>query len=55
MNIDIKNARIEFKNYVKDYNPNDPKIALKIAHIERVSESKSKINIREFKIRRRRY
>ena len=38
MNIDIKNARIEFKNYVKDYNPNDPKIALKIAHIERVSQ-----------------
>lgn len=33
-----KNARIEFKNYVKDYNPNDPKIALKIAHIERVSQ-----------------
>ena len=29
MSIDIKNARIEFKNYIKNYNPNDPKIALK--------------------------
>ena len=29
MNIDIKNARIEFKNYVKDYNPNDPKNCIK--------------------------
>ena len=38
MNIDIKNARIEFKNYIKNYNPNDPKIALKISHIERVSK-----------------
>ena len=38
MNIDIKNARIEFKNYVKNYNPEDPKIALKIAHIQRVSQ-----------------
>ena len=38
MNIDIKNARIEFKNYVKNYNPSDPKIALKISHIERVSQ-----------------
>ena len=41
MSIDIKNARIEFKNYIKNYNPNDPKIALKISHIERVS-SKAK-------------
>ena len=38
MNIDIRNARIEFKNYVKNYNPSDPKIALKISHIERVSQ-----------------
>ena len=38
MSIDIRNAKIEFKNYVKNYNPKDPKIALKIAHIERVSQ-----------------
>lgn len=38
MNIDIKDARIKFKNYVKNYNPSNPKIALKIAHIERVSQ-----------------
>jgi len=38
MSIDIKNAKKEFKNYVKNYNPKDPKIALKISHIERVSQ-----------------
>lgn len=43
MNIDIKNARIEFKNYVKNYNPSDPKIALKISHIERVSQKAKKL------------
>lgn len=37
MNIDMKKAKEEFKNYIKNYNPKDPKIALKITHIERVS------------------
>ncbi len=38
MSINIKKAKEEFKNYVKNYNPEDPKIALKIAHIQRVSQ-----------------
>lgn len=36
--IDIKKAKQEFKNYVKKYDINNPKIALKIAHIERTSQ-----------------
>ncbi len=43
MNIDIKNARIEFKKYIEKYNPNNPKIALKISHIERVSNKARQI------------
>lgn len=41
--IDILKAKKEFKNYVKNYNPEDKKIALKIAHIERVSHMSRKI------------
>ena len=36
--IDIENAKRVFKEYVKDYNPNDGKIALKISHILRVTQ-----------------
>ncbi len=36
--IDIIKAKEAFKNYIKNYNPEDKKIALKIAHIERVSQ-----------------
>ncbi len=36
--IDIIKAKQAFKNYVKKYNSNDKKIALKIAHIERVAQ-----------------
>lgn len=35
--IDIKKAKKVFKEYVKDYDIENPKIALKVAHIERVS------------------
>ena len=35
--IDIKKAKEEFKNYVQNYDPNDEKVKLKIAHIERTS------------------
>lgn len=41
--IDIKRARQEFKNYVKNYDINDKKIKLKIAHIERTSLISKKI------------
>ena len=35
--IDIKKAKQTFENYVKDYNPENPKIMLKINHIKRVA------------------
>ena len=35
--IDIKKAKEAFKEYVKNYNIENPKIALKVVHIERVS------------------
>lgn len=35
--IDIKEAKEVFKNYVQNYDPNDEKVKLKIAHIERTS------------------
>lgn len=38
MSIDITKAKKVFKEYVKKYDPNDKKIKLKIAHIERVSQ-----------------
>ena len=36
--IDKLHVKETFKNYVNDYNPSDPKIALKIAHTYRVAE-----------------
>lgn len=36
--IDLLKAKKVFKEYVKDYDIENPKIALKVAHIERVSE-----------------
>ena len=36
--IDLKKANEEFDKYVKNYNSEDKKIALKIEHIKRVSE-----------------
>ena len=41
--IDIRKAKVAFKEYVKKYNPEDKKIALKIAHIERVSQIAKRI------------
>lgn len=38
MSIDLVNAKQIFKEYVKNYNPEDEKIKIKIAHIERVSQ-----------------
>lgn len=38
MSIDILKAKKVFKEYVKNYNPEDEKIKLKISHIERVSQ-----------------
>ena len=37
--IDIINAKKEFKNYVANYNPEHPRVALKISHILRVAEN----------------
>lgn len=36
--IDIKKAKKFFKEYIKNYDIENPKITLKVAHIERVSE-----------------
>lgn len=41
--IDIRKAKVAFKEYVKKYNPEDKKIALKVAHIERVSQIAKRI------------
>lgn len=41
--IDIEKAKNVFKEYVKNYNPEDGKIALKIGHILRVTEKSKKI------------
>ena len=41
--INIENAKKVFKEYVKDYNLNDGKIALKVGHILRVSNISRKI------------
>lgn len=41
--IDITKARKFFKEYIKDYDIENPKIALKVAHIERVSEIAKKM------------
>ncbi len=36
--IDLENAKLVFKKYVSNYNPQNPRIALKIAHTYRVVE-----------------
>lgn len=38
MSIDILKAKKVFKEYVKNYNPEDEKVKIKISHIERVSQ-----------------
>lgn len=43
MGIDIIKAKMIFKQYVKKYNPEDEKIKIKIAHIERVSQIAKKL------------
>lgn len=41
--IDIKKAKEFYKKYISAYNPEDPRIALKIAHIYRTAEEAKKI------------
>ena len=41
--VDVNNAKRVFKEYVSNYNLQDGKIALKVAHILRVSELSKKI------------
>ncbi len=41
--IDIIHAKNEFKKYASNYNPENPRIALKIGHIERVAQVSKKI------------
>ena len=43
--IDIEKAKKYYKEYISNYNPEDPKIALKIAHIFRTAEKAKKIAI----------
>lgn len=43
MAIDIEMAKMQFKEYVKNYNPEDGKIQIKIGHILRVAENAKKI------------
>ncbi|MCI8617093.1 MAG: HD domain-containing protein [Clostridia bacterium] len=43
MAIDILNAKKVFKEYVKNYNPEDEKVKIKIAHIERVTQIAKKL------------
>lgn len=43
MSIDLEKAKKAFKEYIKDYNPENPKIKLKITHIERVAEISKKL------------
>ena len=45
--IDLKKANEEFDKYVKNYNSEDKKIALKIEHIKRISKMSN--NTRKFK------
>lgn len=47
MILDINKANQAFKKYVEKYNPEDEKIKLKIAHIERVSKIAKKIAIQQ--------
>ena len=49
--VDVNNAKRVFKEYVSNYNLQDGKIALKVAHILRVSElSKIRFIRRRYKI-----
>ena len=41
--IDLEKARTFYKEYISNYNPENPKIALKIAHIFRTAEKARKI------------
>ena len=43
--IDIEKAKKFYKEYISNYNPENPKIALKIAHIFRTAEKAKKIAI----------
>ena len=43
MIIDIKEAQKAFKEYAKKYNPEDEKIKIKIAHIQRVARNSKRI------------
>lgn len=43
MSIDILKAKKAFKDYIKGYNPEDPKIKIKITHIERVAQIAKKL------------
>lgn len=45
--VDIVKAKQVFKKYVEKYNPEDEKIKLKIAHIERVAQIAKKIAIQQ--------
>lgn len=45
--VDIVKAKQVFKKYVEKYNPEDEKIKLKIAHIERVAQTAKKIAIQQ--------
>ena len=52
--IDIVRAKKAFKEYVKKYNPDDSKVKLKIAHIERTAEVAKKTSYRTY-VGKRRY
>lgn len=41
--IDIHKAKAYYKEYISNYNPDNPKIALKIAHIYRTAENAKKL------------
>ena len=43
MIIDMEQAQKAFKEYVRKYNPEDEKIKIKIAHIQRVAQNSKRI------------
>ena len=47
MKIDIKKAKEAFREYVKNFDPEDEKIKLKIAHIEIVSQIAKRIAVQQ--------
>lgn len=51
--IDIIKAKKAFKDYVKNYNPENEKIKLKIAHIERTARNSKRYSKKLKPIRRR--